>query len=208
MPLLVGVVALSSCRRTERARCRARVPQCVRDLCVRAYAAVLGDTVTSVTDRFRVVPAAYVVLLREGGDGQAEVLLQLRHNTGYRDGHWACGAAGHVELGESAIEAALREAHEELGLTLDAADLDPLTAMHRTHGNGRPIDERVDFFFRCRRWHGEPVCTEADKASDLRWFPLDALPDPVVPHELEVLTALGVDGRGRPPAVTASGFAR
>ena len=44
--------------------------------------------------RFSVVPAAYVLLRRDG-----RVLLHLRRNTGYRDGHWATAAAGHVERG-------------------------------------------------------------------------------------------------------------
>ena len=52
--------------------------------------------VPRMTDRFRVVPAAYVFLLRPGPDGD-EVLLQRRRNTGYMDDHWAAAAAGHVE---------------------------------------------------------------------------------------------------------------
>ena len=48
-------------------------------------------------DRFVVVPAAYVFLLRDGASG-VEVLLQLRRNTGYMDEHWAAAAAGHVEV--------------------------------------------------------------------------------------------------------------
>lgn len=135
--------------------------------------------------RFRVVPAAYVLLLRD-----AEVLLQLREGTGYRDGHWAAAAAGHVEADEPVTAAACREAREELGVTVDPGDLVPLTTMHRTHGNHDPIDERVDFFFTCRRWTGEPRRMEQAKAAEVRWFALDALPEPVVPHERAVLTAL------------------
>jgi 8-oxo-dGTP diphosphatase len=150
-----------------------------------------------VTDRFRVVPAAYVVMLR--GD---EVLLQLRQGTGYRDGHWACAAAGHVEAGESVVEAAAREAREEIGVDLE--ELEPLTAMQRTQGNGRPVDERVDFFFTCRRWSGEPRRLEPHKSADLRWWPLGALPDPVVPHELAVLELLRA---GPVPAILMHGFA-
>jgi 8-oxo-dGTP diphosphatase len=130
--------------------------------------------------RFQLVPAAYVLVLRG-----SEVLLQLRQNTGYRDGHWAAAAAGHVEAGESVLAAAAREAAEEIGIV--PADLAPLTTMHRTHANGRPIDERVDFFLTCRTWAGEPRLLEPVKAADLRWFPLDDLPDPVVPHERFVL---------------------
>ena len=55
------------------------------------------------------MPAAYVFLLRPGADGD-EVLLQLRQNTGYMDDHWAAAAAGHVERGETAYDAARREA--------------------------------------------------------------------------------------------------
>ena len=55
--------------------------------------------------------------------------------------------------------------------------------MQRTRG-GEPIDERIDFFFTARSWTGEPRIVEPDKCADLRWCPLDALPDPVVPHEL------------------------
>lgn len=146
---------------------------------------------------FRLVPAAYVVL-RHG----EHVLLQLRQHTGYRDGHWAAAAAGHVEAGESVFTAACREASEELGVSIDPSDLEPLTAMHRTHGNGLPVDERVDFFFQCRRWTGEPRLVELDKAADLGWFDLDNLPVPVVPHELYVLRRL----RAGLPPVTAYGF--
>lgn len=154
------------------------------------------STVAAV--RFQVVPAAYVVLRRDD-----HVLLQLRRGTGYMDGYWACAAAGHVERGESVISAAIREAREELGIDVDATDLIGLTGMHRTNGTGDPIDERVDWFFECRRWSGEPTLQEADKAADLRWFALDALPDPVVPHERAVLDALA---HGSVPAITTFGF--
>ncbi|MFC4943988.1 NUDIX domain-containing protein [Pseudonocardia sp. GCM10023141] len=153
--------------------------------------------------RFAVVPAAYVLLLRDAPTGATEVLLQLRQNTGYRDGHWAAAAAGHVEQGESVFAAAVREAAEELGIAIEPADLTPVTAMHRTHANGQPIDERVDFFFTCRRWAGEPRLLEQAKAADLGWYVLDALPDPVVPHELAVLDGIRTGGL---PAVTAYGF--
>ncbi len=152
--------------------------------------------------RFRVVPAAYVFLL--GGTGHdAEVLLQLRQGTGYRDGHWAAAAAGHVEADESVLVAACREAEEEVGVKIDPADLEPLTTMHRTHGNHDPIDERVDFFFGCHRWAGDPHLVETAKAADLGWFPLAALPEPVVPHERHVLDGVR---ENRLATITTFGF--
>ena len=140
-------------------------------------------------DRFVVVPAAYVFLLRDGVSGP-EVLLQLRQNTGFMDDHWAAAAAGHVEKGETAYAAARREAREEI----DVGDLELefVTAMQRTR-SGEPIDERVDFFFTTRSWSGTPRIVEPAKCAALDWFPLSALPDPVVPHELTVLQGI-IDG--------------
>jgi 8-oxo-dGTP diphosphatase len=136
--------------------------------------------------RFVVVPASYVFLLRGTGDA-TEVLLQLRTGTGYMDDHWAAAAAGHVERGETAYDAAHREALEEVGVT--DLDLTFVTAMQRTQ-HAEPIDERIDFFFTARSWSGEPRVLEAAQAAELRWCRLDDLPDPVVPHERAVLEAL------------------
>lgn len=138
-----------------------------------------------MTHDFRVVPASYV-FLRRGED----VLLQLREHTGFMDGHWASAAAGHIEDGESAFDAASREALEELGVTIAVSELTPLTAMHRTQANNNAADERVDFFFECWNWSGEPRLIEPEKAADLGWFALSALPHPVVPHEEFVLEGL------------------
>ena len=151
-----------------------------------------------VPQQFSLVPAAYVVL-RRGPD----VLLQLRSGTGYMDDHWATAAAGHVEAGESVHAAAVREVAEELGVTVDPADLMPLCSMHRTGGTGLAIDERVDWFFGCERWSGHARLLETDKAAALEWFPLDALPEPVVPHERRVLEALRT---GRLAPIVTFGF--
>lgn len=140
-------------------------------------------------------------LLRPGSGGSGdEVLLQLRQNTGYMDDHWAAAAAGHVERGETAYDAARREALEEIGVT--GLDLGFVTSMQRTRG-GEPIDERIDFFFTARAWTGEPRIVEPAKCADLRWFPLSALPEPLVPHEAVVLAGLRTGGL---PALSHYGF--
>ena len=141
-----------------------------------------------MTDRFRVVPASYVFLLRAGASESDEVLLQLRQNTGYKDDHWAAAAAGHVERGETAYDAAHREALEEIGV--ERLALEFVTAMQRTR-HADPIDERIDFFFTARAWAGEPRIIEPAKCAALDWFSLASLPSPVVPHERVVLDGLG-----------------
>ncbi|WP_435768304.1 NUDIX domain-containing protein [Nocardioides sp. SYSU DS0651] len=151
-------------------------------------------------ERFVVVPAAYVFLLRASASGGIEVLLQLRQGTGYMDDHWAAAAAGHVERGETAEVAARREAREEIAV--DGLALEFATALQRT-ARDLPIDERIDFFFTARSWRGEPRIVEEAKCAALRWFALDALPEPVVPHELFVLDGLR---RGDLPPLTHFGF--
>jgi len=146
-------------------------------------------------ERTSLIAAAYVILRR--GD---EVLLQQRAGTGYRDGHWAV-IAGHVDPGESAHEAAVREALEEAGVTIDPAALRPLTTLHRFERGGPAVEQRVDFFFEARHWSGEASLQEADKAAAVGWYRLDALPDPVVPHELDLLELLR-DDAPVPPVIS------
>lgn len=149
---------------------------------------------------FQVVPAAYVVFRRD-----AQVLLQLRQNTGFMDGHWACAAAGHVEAGESVLAAAVREAAEETGVLLDPADLVPLSTLHRTNGGDSPRAQRVDFFFAATVWRGEARIMEPEKCAAMEWFDLDDLPWPMPEHERYVLQNLAA---GTLPAIASLGFTR
>ena len=162
---------------------------------------------------FTLVPAAYLLMLRrteEAGRLRTRVLLQLRRGTGYMDGCWACGAAGHVEAGESVVQAVVREAAEEVGVGVAPGDLRPLTVVHRSNDvGGAALEQRVDFFFTARRWSGEPTAVEPERNAGLRWFALDELPERVPPHERAVMDLLAaqLDG-GRPvPAITTFGFA-
>lgn len=139
--------------------------------------------------RLCLVPAVYV-LLRRRALGRRQVLLQFRDGTGFMDEHWACGAAGHVEAGESLFAAAVREADEELGVTVAPEDLIPLTVVHRRHEDDAAINQRIDVFFAVDRWVGHPTTQEAEKSSGLDWFDLEDLPRPVVPHEERVLRGL------------------
>ena len=154
--------------------------------------------------RFQVIPAAYLLLSR-GHGADLEVLLQLRGpGTSYLPGHWASGAAGHVEYGESVAVAAAREAAEELGITVDPADIDPLCTVQRTMpGVDDPIEQRADFFLTTRTWAGEPVPLEPEKCVELRWCRPSALPEPMVPHERVVL---GLLAEGRVPPILSLGF--
>ncbi|MBL7164047.1 MAG: NUDIX hydrolase, partial [Anaerolineales bacterium] len=43
-------------------------------------------------------------------------------------------------------------------------------------------DERVDFFLAARQWSGTPQNKEPDKCDQIKWFPVDALPENVIPY--------------------------
>ncbi|UOE43039.1 NUDIX domain-containing protein [Agromyces larvae] len=159
-----------------------------------------SDAYAAAHGRFAVIPAAYVLLF----DPQGRVLLQHRVDTGYYDDWWGASAAGHVEAGEPVTLGAVREASEELGVTIASDALAPLTTMHRRGRDDRPTEQRVDFFFGCRDWQGVPELREST-ADELRWFALDALPARVVHHERHVLDLIAA---GSLPSITVYGFDR
>jgi 8-oxo-dGTP diphosphatase len=82
--------------------------------------------------------------------------------------------AGHVDLGETVTQSAVREIREELGVTLDPADLMSPISMFR-----RSLEPRVDYFFATTHWQGDPGIREPHKCTELVWV-LRGSPD-VVP---------------------------
>lgn len=104
----------------------------------------------------------HVLVCREND----EVLFLQRANTGYADGQWSV-PAGHVEFGENATTAAVRECIEEIGVKVDRSDLSLVLVQHKRD----PIDgdERVDLFFRTARFAGEPQNCEPQKCAQLKW---------------------------------------
>lgn len=109
------------------------------------------------------------------------ILLLRRANTGYMDGFYSV-VAGHIEMGETVVQTAVREALEEAGVALNPDDIEVVQVMHR-----RSDQERIDFFVRVHQWIGEPINNEPHKCDHLAWFPLDALPEKMVPYVFRAL---------------------
>jgi 8-oxo-dGTP diphosphatase len=121
----------------------------------------------SDTRSYKLIGDVHLILL----DAAGRVLLGRRQNTGLLDNAYHV-PAGHLEAGESVVQAVIREAGEELGIIIDPEHVEFVHIMHGAWAGGR-----ASFFFRVRQWKGIPVNREPDKCSELHWYPLDALPD-------------------------------
>lgn len=110
-----------------------------------------------------------------------QILLLRRFNTGFRDGEYSV-PAGHLDGGETVMDAATREAEEEVGVKIKESDMTFSNVMHRIED-----DERVDFFVQVHQWQGEPFNAEPDKCDDLRWVDIDTLPANIIPYVKQAL---------------------
>ena len=139
--------------------------------------------------RFKAAVAVYA-LLRRGGD----VLLLRRAGSGFHDGELSL-PAGHVDEGEDALSAVVREVGEELRVGARPEDCALVLTGHSAPE--RPGDDAyVDLFFAVERWSGEPVVGEPEHCAELVWAPATALPADVIPYVAE---AVGVITAGAGP---------
>ncbi|MEV7801957.1 NUDIX domain-containing protein [Microbispora sp. NPDC088329] len=132
----------------------------------------LLDAATYAPGRYRPVVDVHLVLT-DGG----KVLLGRRRGTGYADGEWQIMPSGHLEEGESVVDAAVREAREELGVEVDGCEV--VHVMHHRNAGGTA---RIGMFLVARSITGTPVNAEPHKCAELGWFPLDRLPERTVPY--------------------------
>ncbi|WP_285486022.1 NUDIX hydrolase [Amycolatopsis taiwanensis] len=112
-------------------------------------------------------------------DGNGHVLLSQRRDSNPAfDGLWHL-PSGKLDAGESVLDAAVREAAEEVGVLIEAADL---IHVHTIHVNGSGREPRLGLFFATHHWTGEPANREPDKCFKLAWFALDDLPEQIIDY--------------------------
>lgn len=110
--------------------------------------------------------ATLCLLVREG-----EVLLAMKKR-GFGAGKWN-GAGGKPLPGEEIADAALRELHEEIGVTGRALERVATLNFYFPHvPAARDWNQQV-LVYLVRAWEGEP--SESEEMAP-RWFALDALP--------------------------------
>jgi len=111
------------------------------------------------------------------------LLLQCRKD----DGTWA-DHGGCIEVGETLEDTARREMLEETGLAAGKLELiGVFSGPARLHTY--PNDDKaymIGVYYLCEEFTGTPL-THTDETTDLRWFPLDALPANIMPLAQEPL---------------------
>jgi ADP-ribose pyrophosphatase YjhB (NUDIX family) len=101
-------------------------------------------------------------------------------------GHWSI-VGGKVDHMERAQDAACREAEEESGLSIHSARFlcisEQMIEADRQHW--------ISLIYVTEDFSGEPRLTEPDKLSDIGWFDLAALPQPLSRFAADAVRALG-----------------
>ncbi|MCM1988230.1 NUDIX hydrolase [Oceanirhabdus seepicola] len=127
--------------------------------------------------RFTMPVAVHLFLIKD-----RSILLLRRFNTGYEDGNFSV-VAGHIDGDENYIDAMIREAKEEAGITIYKNQIEPIQVMHRKN-----VDrEGIDYFFVAKQWSGEIKNMEPNKCDLLEWFDLDNLPYNMVAYIKEAI---------------------
>jgi len=112
-----------------------------------------------------------MLILKRGN----QILFSRRANTGHCDGLFSL-PAGRVELRESIRDCIIREAKEEINITINKNDLEFVHFMHRFEPensfdySSNIMNECLDFYFITYKWKGNIKNNEPHKCSELKWF--------------------------------------
>jgi mutator protein MutT len=130
-----------------------------------------------------------------------KILLLKRSNTGIFDGCW-CMPTGKIEYGESPKQAIIREAYEEIGITEAEVELSTvLAAKVPSFFDSQIIHQDMSLFFFCKSYKGKILNMEPHKHSEIGFFDLDDLPDPIIP-----VVKLGIEQYRREEVYGEIGF--
>ena len=119
------------------------------------------------TEKTSVIPSVFLFL-----KNKHKILMARRYNTGYGDGFYSF-VAGHVEKDETFKQAMIREAKEEVGISIKEEALQIVHIMHRYVVNEK---NRIDIFMTTHSWAGELYNAEPHKCDQIEWFSLEAIP--------------------------------
>ena len=106
--------------------------------------------------------------------GRKQILMLKRAETGYCDGYFDL-PGGHLEANEDIFDGMIREAKEEIGITIKREDMEILHIYHRYKGG------MLKFVFKTDKYNGIPINNELDKCEKIEWIDFEYLPENIVP---------------------------
>ncbi|MCP5095233.1 MAG: 8-oxo-dGTP diphosphatase [Chloroflexi bacterium] len=118
-----------------------------------------------------------------------KVLLGFK-KTGFGRGKYV-GVGGKVELGESVVAAAVREVHEEIGVTIDAADCEEMGVMHFLFPAKPNWNQRVHVFGTAV--YHNPIIETAEICP--AWFNISQIPYDKMWHDAQYWLPIILAGR-------------
>ena len=130
-------------------------------------------------EREKFLSSIYLIIKNENG----EVLLQRRQGTKLWPGYLAL-PAGHIDEGENAYEAAIREAREELAIEIRVEDIIDTFVVNRKNKSLPPY---FDVYFEISKYLGEIIIAEPEKCSELVWASPNSLPEDMIDFEKEAM---------------------
>lgn len=129
-----------------------------------------------------IIPAVCLILECDG-----KWFVGRRCNTGYSDGCLNM-PAGHIDEDETPREAAVREAKEEVGITVSVDDIRFVHVQFNRNAEGK--HDRTHYYFKIDSCKEEPQNMEPHKCSEVMWIEAGERLDEFVPFMKEALDAM------------------
>ena len=130
-------------------------------------------------EKERFLSSVYLIIKKEDN----KVLLQRRQGTKLWPGFFAL-PAGHIDKGENAYDAVIREAKEELDIDITVENIVDTFVVNRRN---KTLDPYYDVYFEINDYNGTIKINEPNKCSELIWASLDKLPSDMIDFEKEAI---------------------
>ena len=130
-------------------------------------------------EKEKFLSSVYLIIRNEN----KEILLQRRQGTKLYPGFLAL-PAGHIDQGENAYDAVIREAKEELGIEISINNIIDTFVVNRRNKSLLPY---YDVYFEINNYRGEIKIREPEKCSELIWCDINALPEDMIDFEIEAI---------------------
>jgi len=136
-------------------------------------------------NRFKMKTGVFLFLVKDNN-----ILLLRRYKTGIDDGNYVVPMGG-VDANETLVSAIVREAYEEANIIIKPEDLSMCHLMHRLHPMPQNLSfQQIDVFFYAQNYTGTIENKEPHKCDELKFYPLDNLPENIAPFILYAIKAM------------------